>query len=497
MTRAVIALLAALFAADCVAAARLDLMPDEAFFWMCSRRLAWGYTDHTFMTPLLVRAGSEVFGANPFGARFAFVVASTLIPLAVYLLARPLGSRRDALLAAGLAAIVPGMPRLIALGDVPLLLFAGLALAALERATRTEERSAWLACGASTGLALAAHYRALPMLLGFALYLTWTPRGRAQWRSPGLWLAAALALAGALPWLAWNAAHGFASLRYQLWERHTGGFALAGLTDHLRLQAIALTPPLYLALLGTLAALLRRAARGDDRAALYASFSLAYLGAFLLASTWADREHVSLHWPMPGYLPLLAVLPGELRAFVAARPSTLRKVAVAAVPGVALVATALLHLELATGILGTRERERAFGGWSAGVAAVRDALPALPKQPDGRWLVVVDSYPLAGNLELWLGDAIRVEVLDHPKHAEYGRALQLRLWGLDEASLAARAAETALVALDRNQSRSHAWPAWLAHAGSRFADWREIAEVEADGRRGRGPRFWLYRGVVR
>jgi len=84
----VIALLVALFAADCIAAARLDLMPDEAFFWMCSRRPAWGYTDHTFMTPLLVRTGSEVFGSNPFGARSAFVVAGALLPLAVYLLAR-------------------------------------------------------------------------------------------------------------------------------------------------------------------------------------------------------------------------------------------------------------------------------------------------------------------------------------------------------------------------------------------------------------------------
>ena len=497
MTRAVIALCVALFAADCVAAARLDLMPDEAFFWMCSRRLAWGYTDHTFVTPLLVRAGSAVFGSNPFGARVFFVVMGALLPLAVYWLARPVGSRRDAVLAAGLAAIVPGMPRVIALGDVPLLLFAGLALAAFERATRTGERSAWLACGAATGLALAAHYRALPMLLGFALYLASTPRGRAQWRSSGLWLAAGLAFAGALPWLAWNSTHGFASLRYQLWERHAGGFALVGIADHLRLQLFALTPPLYLALLGALAALLRRASRGDDRAALYASFSLAYLGTFLLASPWADREHVSLHWPMPGYLPLLAVLPGELRAFVAARPSTLRKVAVAAVPGVALIATALLHLELATGALGTRERERAFGGWSQGVAAVREALPTLPKQPDGRWLVVADSYPLAGNLELRLGDAVRVEVLDHPKHVEYGRALQLRLWALDEAALAQRAGETALVALDRDQSRSRAWAPWLAHAESRFADWREIARVEADGRRGHAPRFWLYRGVVR
>jgi 4-amino-4-deoxy-L-arabinose transferase-like glycosyltransferase len=497
VTRGVLALFLLCLAANAVAAARLDLMPDEAFFWMCSRRLALSYVDHPPMTAWLARGGAEIFGASPFGARALFLLAGALLPLCVYALARPVASRRDAVLAAGLVLIVPGMPRVVVLGDVVLLVFAALALASFERATRTGRLAAWLACGTATGLAFATHYRALSIPLAFGLYLGLTRAGRAHVRSPGLWLTAGLAFVGLLPSLVWNARHGFASIRYQLWERHAGGFSAEALADHVRFQLLGVTPPLYLALLAVLALLVRRAWRGDDRAALYACFSLAYLGVFLVASPWADREHVSLHWPMAGYLPLLAFLPAALRAFADGSAPRLRRIAVALVPAVALVTTALLHVETATGVLGTRELQRAFGGWAAGVAAVRNALPALPARPDGTRLVVSDAYALAGNLEMRLGGAVRVYVLDHPKQIAHGRALQFRLWAIDEAGLARHAGATALIALDRDQSRSKAWDAWRAHARSRFEDWTWLSEVVADGKRKFGPRFFLYRGVVR
>jgi len=149
-------------------------------------------------------------------------------------------------------------------------------------------------------------------------------------------------------------------------------------------------------------------------------------------------------------------------------------------------------------VLGTRELQRAFGGWSTGVAAVREALPGLPAQADGARLVVSDAYPLAGNLEMRLGDAVQVYVLDHPKHAVYGRALQFHLWGIDEAGLVRHADATALVALDRDQSRSAAWEAWQAHAASRFDAWTPLAAVTAEGKRAEPrPRFFLFSGRVR
>lgn len=480
-----------------VAAARLDLFGDEAFYWLCSQRLALAYADHPFMTAALVRGGSALLGPIPLGVRAPFLVLGALLPWSVYLIARPLFGRRDALLAAGAALLVPlfGVGGILAVPDVPLVLLSSLALLAFERATRTGHDAAWLAAGAATALALATHTRAVLIPLAFLLYLAGTARGRAAWRRPGPWLAFALLCSGLLPGLLFNLEHGFAPLRFQLADRHAGAPGLAGVLDHLRLQALAVSPPLYAALLAVLAGLLRRAARGDDRAALLAAFAIAHLGVFLLASPFADPDHTTLHWTAAGYLPLLAALPGWLRAFVARRPTRVRRALAAAVPGFALVCTAVLHLELATRAFGAREVGRVFGGFSAAAAAARDALARVPALPDGRVLLVADDYLLAGNLDLRLLGRVELYVLDHPKHADHGRALQLRIWGIDEAGLRGRrSGASALVVADRDQSRSAAWGAWRRHIAARFDTLQPIAEVAAESRRD-GPRFYLFHGA--
>lgn len=465
---------------------------------MCSQRLALAYADHPFMTALLVRAGAELLGPWPLGVRLCFLGLGALLPGCLFLLARPLVGRRDAILVAGAALLVPvlAIGGIVAVPDVPLVFFAAAALLGFENATRTGRLAAWLGAGAATALALATHYRAVLIPVAFLLYLLGTARGRSEWRRRGMWLGFAVMLVGLLPALLFNLEHGFAPLRYQGLERHAEASGLEGVFDHVRLQALGLTPPLYVALLAVLVGLCRRAVRGDDRAALLASFALVHLGVFLLASPWADPDHATLHWTASGYLPLLVGLPACLRGFVTQHPTRLRRALAAGVPGFALLCVALLHVELATRIFGVRELGRSFGGWSAAVAAVRAGLYDLPPQPDGRVLLVADDYLLAGNLELRLQGLVTLYVLDHPKHVQHGRALQFRIWGIDEAGLRRQhAGATALVVVDRDQSRSAAWPAWRRHVASLFDELVPLAAIRAESRRPEAPRFHLYRGV--
>ncbi len=486
-----------MLSARCVAAARLDLFGDEAFYWMCSQRLAFAYADHPFMTALLVRGGAELLGPQPLGVRLCFLGLGALLPWGLFVLARPLVGSRDAMLVAGAALLVPvlAIGGVVAVPDVPLVLFSATALLCFENATRSGRRAAWLGAGAATALALATHYRAVLIPFAFLLYLLCTERGRGEWRRRGPWLGFAVMLTGVLPMLLFNIQLDFAPLRYQGLERHVASPSLEGVLDHLSLQALALTPPLYVALLAVLVGLLRRAVRGDDRAALLACFAIAHLGVFLFASPWADPDHATLHWTASGYLPLLVGLPASLRAFVARHPTRVRRVLAGGVPGFALLCVALLHVELATRIFGVRELSRSFGGWSAAAAAARAALPEVPPQPGGRVLLVADDYLLAGNLEMRLQGLVDVYVLDHPKHGQHGRALQFRIWGIDEAGLRRRAGATALVAVDRDQSRSAAWGAWRRHVADLFDELVPLAEISAESRRPGAPRFHLYRGV--
>jgi dolichol-phosphate mannosyltransferase len=54
---------------------KLELWNDEAYYWVFSQNLDWGYLDHPPMTALLIKLGTLMFGKNEFGVRFFFIVS--------------------------------------------------------------------------------------------------------------------------------------------------------------------------------------------------------------------------------------------------------------------------------------------------------------------------------------------------------------------------------------------------------------------------------------
>ena len=59
----------ALFALQAVAAGRLELTFDEAYYSLWSRFLAFGYLDHPPIVALLIRGSTVLFGASELGVR--------------------------------------------------------------------------------------------------------------------------------------------------------------------------------------------------------------------------------------------------------------------------------------------------------------------------------------------------------------------------------------------------------------------------------------------
>ncbi|MGH0031294.1 MAG: glycosyltransferase family 39 protein, partial [Myxococcota bacterium] len=201
-----------------LAAARLDLIGDESFYVLCARHPAWAYADHPFMTALWVRTGIELAGASPLGVRLLFLVSGLLFPLAVHRLARPIVGERDAAWAAGVSLCVPILAQqgVVAVPDVPLWLFAVLALHGVERGVATGRAGAFLLAGVATALGLATHLRFALVPLAFALHAALRPEVRRAWRSPPARWARAVGARGVLPVLLRGAADGVAGLRYQL-----------------------------------------------------------------------------------------------------------------------------------------------------------------------------------------------------------------------------------------------------------------------------------------
>lgn len=408
-------------------AAVLPLFGDEAFYWLEGQHLAWAYSDLPGATAALARLGVALGGNHLFALRLPFVALAAALPWCVIAIARHLGQGRFAWPAGTLALLLPLSAGLgpMAMPDVPLTLATLMCFEASLALLHGGGRGAVLRLALGLGLGAFSHYRfALPLGMA-ALALLGSARGRLLLRQPPVLLALGL---GALAWwplLRWNLDHAGAGLGFQLLERHPWRFHLDG-AWFVPIQWLLLTPllaPLLLRVAGQVGAQWRR--ERDPRAALLVFGAGGLFVLYLLAAFFVDRERVSFHWPLPAYLPWLALLPAALQAYSPAwRRALWVSVAIGAAAAVGFLATISSAPARQALAIGNAYPEN-FAGWTEIASATRQALASLP--PDVP--IVADNFMLGAQLSFAL-DGRRVDVLDHPLNRKHGRAAQLALWGL-------------------------------------------------------------------
>ena len=300
-----------------VVGSRIPLDPDESYYWEWSRRLALGYYDHPPAIAYLIRAGTTLFGSTPLGVRFVPVLANLGGGVALLLIAWRLGGARAARNAALLVLSLPILAAwlLLATPDCPLFLFDGLALYAAVRALEATPRSAsalgwWLAGGVALGLGLASKLLAIVLPFGILLALLLRPDLRRRLAEPGPYLACLVAALIVGPVAASNSSasslfqlhHGFGRSHgtplYQELDFLAGQVGIAG-GILFGLLAIAVTRSL------------RRSA--DPPRFVLAVVAFATFTVFAASSL---RHRVEANWPLPAYLPAVALLasaPGDRR----------------------------------------------------------------------------------------------------------------------------------------------------------------------------------------
>ncbi len=302
-----------LFALKLLVVCTLSPFGDEAFYWLESRHLAWGYSDLPPLTAWLIRLGESVAGHGLFGMRWPFLLLGSAVPWLVVAFGRQTFDARAGWQAGLLCMALPlaGSLGVMALPDVPLTAATVLALLALLRAMDGDRLADWLVLGLALAICWLTHYRAaMPMLAGLALMVL-TPRGRAQWSRGGFWLAMGVAVLGLLPLVVSNWRQHGAGVAFQLVQRNPWQFHADALAQPLE-QALACTPVLYVLLLWTAWQCWRRRGEGAPWD-LIAVVSSTLLLAWFVLGLFADNLRFRVHWPLAGYLPLLPALPVLLR----------------------------------------------------------------------------------------------------------------------------------------------------------------------------------------
>lgn len=312
MARAVIsvrvslALIAALIGLRAIMAAVLPLSADEAYYWLWSKRLAFGYYDHPPMIAWAIRAGTEVFGDTPLGVRFAGIVlslpASWLVWQSASLILKD--ARRSALAALLFnLTLMMSMELLAATPDMPSVVFAAAFVYFLAQLQQSGDGRWWLAVGMAGGLGLLSKYSALFLGLGTLFWLIVDARQRKWLMTVWPYLGAALALLIVTPHLIWQAQHQWMTFAFQFGRVGGGAFTLRFIGEFLAAQVGLATPLIFLLMV---IGLWRATKRGDDRLVLSVLTWTAV--AYFLQHALHDR--IQGNWPCFLY-PALAILAAD------------------------------------------------------------------------------------------------------------------------------------------------------------------------------------------
>jgi len=375
----------------------LELVGDEAYYWLWSRRLDLAYLDKGPVIAWFIAAGTALFGQTPFGVRFFAVILSTAAGVGLFLVARRLFSDRVGfwtLLVAGLSPMFAVGSILMTI-DTPLICFWTFAALAIWWAKDSTHFLPWIMTGLLVGLSTLSKYTGAMELISFAVFCLWHGPSRKQLIN-GRFLVLLLVVGLCLvPVVYWNWQHEWPTLHFLT---HRGAldekahFRPLDVLVFLGGQAGVISPVIFIGLMMML--FWKDLKIADDQGQNAFLLSL-FLPLFLLYFFLSFQKASQANWPAAAYVGGFIFLAAKWDV-LATRAKWARWVAIVGL-AIALLETIGLHetawLNLPPG---KNPLDRARG--SRDLAAQVSAL----ETQTGTKVVIANSYMTAALLSFYL-----------------------------------------------------------------------------------------------
>ena len=423
---------------------------EEGHFVLSGEYFALGYPDIPAGFPWLARLVTAIFGWHVLPLRIVALLIATAMPLAVYFMATPIVSRRNALWAAMIALLLPpiSLNGTVFYPEGALQLLLALMLGCLIRAIQQDKLKWWALTGVCAALGLLVHFRFMGPGLAVFVFMLANAQGRALWRKPGVWLTAGIALLGLVPSLIYNAVNEWPAIQFHVLNRPKLQPDLGRILGYVETQFALCTPVFFVAMV---VAAKNALIRDRDKPESLLGYQAVVIFLFYGLQTIVNKK-IMPHWPFMAFVPLLPFIPDLLENFIA-RAGTLgnRRLRVG------LIATAPV-MALAVGIAGTayqvawtrsadlpyalRERNSLKNeNWSL----LEPALAAADKRakerfgPDIVW--ATNSHMSAVHLEFPAIEGVkgrRLYTLNDPNDEMTRFVVARQQWGLDLTALTAK-----------------------------------------------------------
>lgn len=266
-----------------------ELFDDEAYYWVYSKFLSWGYYDHPPMIALLIRIGYYFFH-NEFGVRLLVVLLSTASLIIIYDLIPQKNKTLFIAIACSMAILQIG--GIIAVPDIPLIFFTSLFFWLYRRFLQNASLINALLLGTGMALLLYSKYHGILIIL-FTLL-----SNLKLLRQPLAYAAVLFGIVLFIPHLHWQYVHHFPSVQYHLFERSSSGYKFSFTADYVISQILLAGP-----LMGWL--LLWQSFRYKATGAFERSLKFSLTGIYLFFLLTTLKGRVEANWTAPAWVPLI------------------------------------------------------------------------------------------------------------------------------------------------------------------------------------------------
>ena len=407
---------------------QMQLVPDEAYYWLWSKHLAASYRDKGPGIAWIIALGTELFGPTVFGIRFFAVVLSTGTGVLLFLLARRLYDDRVALWSLVLASVIP----MIAVGSILMTIdslsvfFWAWAALIFWKAIHRDHLSDWFWLGLAIGAGFLAKFTNGVQLGCIGFFLLWSKEHRPLLFSRKTLVLGAAFAVSCLPILWWNIETG--------WVHAMALHARSGVTNKFQIQPMELLQfiggqfgvisPLIMAGMVVAAVALLWKKHTDQRVRFLLSQFLPLYGLFAFFSL---NKAGQPNWAAPALVTGIIFTVVYWREAVARHPAW--RGGVAAAFAIALLMTVVLHNTNPLMVTAQRVTDqlhrrpipdplRRAQGWTDFAAHVQQARDNHQVN-----LLIADNYAQASMMAFYLADQPTPYLLP----ATYGDT-QFTLW---------------------------------------------------------------------
>jgi hypothetical protein len=274
-----------------IQAANTELFDDEAYYWVYSRFIDWGYFDHPPMIAALIKAGYAIFH-NELGVRLLILILNTATIFFVHQLTYKKDDRLFYAVAGSIAvAQIGGM---IAVPDTPLLFFIVLFYWLYQRFLQFNNITSAILLGLCMACMLYSKYHGV-LVIGLVLL-----SNLKLFANKYTYVSLLVCMVLFAPHIYWQYRHNFPSVQFHLFERNAADYKFKFTTEYL-LGQIAFAGPV----IGWL--LLWAAFRYKPVSAVERAMKYTMVGTYIafLVSTYKGR--VEANWTIPALIPLMVL----------------------------------------------------------------------------------------------------------------------------------------------------------------------------------------------